>query len=447
MSQPPQGDQPQQPPHPPQNQPAQGNPPQGQPPQGYPQQGQPQQGYPQQQGGFGPQQGRPGQPPYAGGPGPYPPQPYPPAPYQQGPYQPGPYPQGPPPQGGYPPGGYPPGQGPKKKRTGLFVLIGAGALALILAVVAVAVNLGGRDDVAGGGTTTGGSTAAAPAAATASDAVNGYLQAVAKGDAAAAVAYAYDPSTVDTTALTPEVLAASGKAAPITDIQVGSSDPDSTSVAASYQLGSTPVSTSFDVLKASNDTWKLVTVATDVDLTSMQDSGIPLLMNGSKIKPGPLSLLPGSYRFSSGVRNFDYGSKPVLLVRYPADYPDTSQVQPRISSKGQASAVAAVKKSWNSCLDKKAQKPKGCPNQFVYKDFNFRDSTVRWSRKGSDPFKNLKPTYSDTTTLQYYVKRDLALKGTCTASGRTGTCTGTLKGTAQVEARLKGDKITVDWLQ
>ena len=136
----------------------------------------------------------------------------------------------------------------------------------------------------------------------------------------------------------------------------------------------------------------------------------------------------------------------MLLVRYPADFPDTSQVQPRISSKGQASALSRGEEELEQLPGQAAQKPKGCPNQFVYKDFNFKDSTVRWSRKGSDPFKNLKPTYSDTTTLQYDVKRDLALKGTCTASGRTGTCTGTLKGTAQVEARLKGDKITVDWL-
>ena len=136
----------------------------------------------------------------------------------------------------------------------------------------------------------------------------------------------------------------------------------------------------------------------------------------------------------------------MLVVRYPADYPDTSQVQPRISSKGQSSALAAVKKSWNSCLDKHAQKPKGCPNQFVYKDFNFRTAPSGGRARARTRSRTSSRSYSDTTSLQYYVKRDLALKGTCTASGRTGTCTGTLKGNAQVEARLKGDKITVDWL-
>ena len=421
---PPQPGRPGQPPYPPQGYP-QGYAPQGYPQQGYPQpQGYPPQGYPQQPG---PQQ--PGYPPqtYAGGPQ----------------LPPGAYPPGPPPAGGYPPG-----PGPKKKRTGLFVLLGAGVLVIVLAVVAVAVNLAGKSDTAGsgGGTTGGGGSSSAPASATASDAVNGYLQAVAKGDAQAAIAYAADPSTVKTTYLTPQVLAASAKAAPLTDIQVDTSDPDATTVPVSYRLGSTPVSTSYEVMKMSDDTWKLVTVTTDLDLTAVQDSSIPMLMNGAKVKPGLFSVLPGSYRFTTGLRNFDYGSKPELLVRYPSDFPDISRVQPQISSKGQGSALSAVKKSWNSCLDKHAQKPKGCPNQFVYKDFNFRDSTVRWSRKGSDPFKGLKPTYSDSTSLEYDVKRDLALKGTCTSSGRTGTCTGTLRGTAQVEARLKGDKISVDWV-
>ena len=254
------------------------------------------------------------------------------------------------------------------------MLIGAGALALLLAVVAVVVNLGDQSQGAGGGTTGGGGTSSAPAAASASDAVNGYLQAVAKGDAKTAVSYAADPSTVSTTYMTPQILAASAKLAPLTDIQVGASDPDATTVPVSYKLGATAVDTSFDVLKTSDEAWKIITVATDLDLTAVQEDSVPMLMNGTKIKPGVFSVLPGVYRFTTGQRNFDYGKSPDLVVRYPADFPDISRVAPRISSKGQSSALSAVKKSWNSCLDKHAQNPKVCPNQFSYKDFNFKDS-------------------------------------------------------------------------
>jgi hypothetical protein len=417
----------------------QGYPPQpgqpGYPPQGYPQQGYPPQGYPQQQG-YPPQGGYPGQP-Y--GPG-----------QQGGGYGFVPPPGGPQPyQPGAQPPGQPPGQ-PAKKRTGLFVLIGAGALALILAVVAIAVNLRGDDETAGGGGSTGGTggasaSASSAPAAIASDAVSGFLQALVEKDPQKALSYAADPN-VDAQLMTPAVLATSAKLAPIGNVQVPAvTDQDATTVAATYTLGSTPVTASYDVVKMGDD-WKLSQVAAPVDVTVAQDPAVPMLVNGVRVKSGSLTLLPGAYRFTSGQRNHDYGRHPDVLVQMPSDTPDATQLAPQINSKGRASALKAVKKSWSSCLDKHAQKPKSCPNQFRYKDFNFKDSTVRWSRKGSDPFKKNKPTYADTTTLQYYVKRDLALKGTCTSSGRTGSCTGTLKGTVQVEARFSGDKIKVEWL-
>ncbi len=332
--------------------PPQGYPPAGaRPPQGYPPQGNPQQGYPPQ---GNPQQGYPPQQPYPGAPGPQG------AGYGVPPGGPQPYPYGP-----YGPVPGQTGQQPKKKRTGLFVLIGVGALALILAVVAVGVNLAGRSDSAGGGSgggTGGGGASSAPAAATASDAVQGYLQAVAKGDAQAAVAYAVDPTSVKTTYMTPAVLAASAKLAPLTDIQVGTSDPDATTVPVTYRLGSTRVDTSYDVLKASDGTWKLIQVASILDLSAVQDDAVPMLVNGLRVKPGPFSVLPGTYRITTGQRNFDYGTDPTLVVRYPSDFPDSTRVAPRVSSAGQKSALAAVKKSWSSCLDKHAQTPKGCPN-------------------------------------------------------------------------------------
>lgn len=415
---PPQPGRPGQPPYPPQGYPPQGQPPPGYPPQGYPPQGYPQQGYPTQgvpqQPGFPPQQG------YA------PQQPYPPSPYAPVPGQ--------------------PGQQQKKKRTGLFVLIGAGALALILAVVAVAVNLSGRTDSAGGGTggTGGGGTSSAPGAATASGAVNGYLQAVAKGDAQTAVSYAVDPSTVQTTYMTPAILAVSAKLAPLTDIQVGASDPDATTVPVTYRLGSTSVSTSYDVMKTSYDAWKLVTVASDVDLTAVQDDAVPMLMNGTKVKPGPFSVLPGAYHFTSGQRYFDYGTHPDLVVRYPADFPDITRVAPRISSAGQKAALSALRTSWSKCLKADDPKPGGCPNRWTNSSFKFKDGSVTWKRKGSDPVK--KPiTEVGTNVIRYSVRVDLTLKGRCTSGGRTGTCSGSLSGTALARADVSANKVKVSW--
>ena len=416
---PPPASRPGQPPYPPQGYPQQ----QGRPPQGYPQQpgyppppGYPQQqGYPQQPNGGGPQGPGYGMPP--GGPQPY------------GPGQPG-----------------QPGQQPAKKRTGLFVLIGAGALALILAVVAVAVNLGGRDDTAGSGTggTGGGGTSGAPAAASASDAVNGYLQAVAKGDVQTAVSYAVDPSSVSTTYMTPQVLVASAKLAPMTAISVAPSDPDATTVPATYRLGSTAVSTSFDVMKDSDDAWKLVSVASDLDLSAVQDESIPMLMNGTKVETGSFSVLPGAYRFTTGQKNFDYGSRSTLLVRHPTDFPDISRIAPQVSSSGRKAALSALRKSWKKCLQADDAKPGGCPNRWNNSSYKFKNGTVEWTRKGKDPVKNPQATTFSTHT-RYSVKIDLALKGTCTSGGSTGTCTGSFNGTALARADYSANKVKVSW--
>ena len=437
MSQPPQGEHGEQGPQggQPQGPGPQGYPPQGgqpgrppYPPQGYPpQQGRPPQGYPQP--GYPPQQGYAPQPPYAGGP--------------QGPGY-GMPPGGPQPYGAGQPGQ--PGQQPPKKRTGLFVLIGAGALALILAVVAVAVNLGGRDDTTGGGGTGGGGGgSSAPAAASASQAVEGYLQAVAAGDAQKALSYAADPSAVSTTYITPEMLAASAKLAPMTGIQVGPSDPDATSVAATYRLGTADVATSFDVMKGSDDAWKLVSVASDLDLSAVQDESIPMLMNGVKVEAGSFSVLPGAYRFTTGQKNFDYGSRSTLVVRYPGDFPDISRISPQVSSAARKAALSALRKSWKKCLGSNDAKPSGCPNRWNNSSAKFKNGTVKWTRKGKDPVKKPRSqTYSTHTT--YSVTIDLALKGTCTSGGRTSTCTGNLTGgTALARADYSADKVKVSW--
>lgn len=420
-----------------------GNPPQRPGPQGpYPPQGFPQPGYPPRQGyppqGYPQQPGHPGQQPYAGVPGPQPYAPYAPGPYAPGQYAPGQYGPG---QAG------PPGQEPKKKRTGLFVLIGVGALALILVVVAFAVNLGGSHEGAGGGTTGGGGGggSSAPAAATASDAVSGFLQAVAKGDPATAVSYAASPG-LDTTLMTPEVLAASAKLAPMTDIAVTPvTDPDATSVPVTYTLGKTPVSTSFEVVKTSDDAWKLAAISTDLDVSVVKEDGIPMLVNGVALKKATVALLPGVYRFTSGQPNYDYGKQNDLLVESPADSPDITQLQPGLSSKGRAAALSALKKSWSKCLDSDDAKPSGCPNRWNNDAYKFKNGTVSWSRKGSDPVKKpLTNVYS--TYVIYSVKVDLELKGTCSADGRTGSCKGSLTGgTALARADVSGSKVKISW--
>jgi hypothetical protein len=169
-----------------------------------------------------------------------------------------------------------------------------------------------------------------------------------------------------------------------------------------------------------------------------------MVVNGVKTSRSTLYLLPGTYTFTSGTPNFDYGKRSTLVVTDPADAPNVYALSPGVSSKGRSAAVAAAKKSWSSCLKSDDPKPGNCPNRWTNSSFKFRNGTVRWTRKGSDPFK--KPSViAAGKHVGVRVKVDLGIRGTCSSGGRTGTCTGSLKGTAGADVTVKASSTSVRW--
>ena len=230
---------------------------------------------------------------------------------------------------------YNPGQPqqPPKKSNKLPLIIGAAVLALVLigTIIGVAVVRGGDDPVAGGGTGGGGTSSAPPAEAKLpSDAVTGYLEALAAGDATTALTYA-STAPSDTTFLTNEVLAASLKSGAITDINVPEvTDKYAYSVAASYKIGSQSVNADIPV-EEEGDVWKLREVAYDLTLTSTQNKTLPMLINGVQAEADKVAVFPGTYTFTTGLDNISYGKSnkldrqerlrlPRRHERHPADH-------------------------------------------------------------------------------------------------------------------------------
>ena len=432
MSQPPQDrpqDQPegrpqgQQPSGPGPQQPGQGMPPGGYPqggyPQGTPQGGMPPGGYPR--GGY-PQPGPQGYPPQGG----YPGQPGQPGPqgFAGGPYGPaqpgGPYGAGAQPPSGQPPYGQPSQPQGGKKRTGLFVLIGAGALALVLAVVAVAVNLGGRDDSAdgsGNGGTTQPTQATKP-----SDAVQGFLDAVAANDSARALGYLYEQPS-DTTFLTDEALAASNKIAPLSAISVPEVKELTTDgITASFTLGDKTYSHKFTPFRDGDD-WKLYDGVSEVSLSGRRAESLPMLVNGTKVTADSLFLAPGTYEFTSSSKWISYGSSNRLVVG-ATDYPRLADgFRPTLTKAGSAAALSETKSAFKTCLGKHELKPKGCPNHVDrLNGIKVKESTVRW-RVAKDPFRNAKfrLDYSDPSTAEANFYPQYRIKFQGSKDGRSGT--------------------------
>jgi hypothetical protein len=358
------------------------------------------------------------------------------------------------PYGSPPPRSYVPGPGqrtPQRRGRGkILIIIGAAALAVILmAVLAVIVATRSGPAANPGGTTstqgqTNPSQSNAPQQASRpSDAVAGYLQALAAGDAVAALSFAADPAPTGPL-LTNEVLVESGDRAALTEIQVPVvEDQNATSVSVTYTLGRSAVSESFDVVKVA-DTWKLSRVVKDLDLTFIVGGSVPVKINGVAVDQESVAVLPGSYTFTTGLPYVGYGSKNVVLVKSPYVEADTYRVQSQLTKAGKKAVISATKKSYNTCLDAHSLSPKNCPMDFETK-YSYNKSTITWRQAGNDPFEKAKVTLNGTQA-RIEIPLNLRLTGSCTGQGRSGICSGKLTGSSAAVVKVTTKPLTVKWL-
>ena len=406
----------------------------------YPQQ--PSAGYPQQAPAGYPQQPTAGSPSSASG-------------YSFGPFAPeqqqtgwggGPQPG----QYGGPPRAYDPAptrQAPKqpKNRTKILIIVGAAALAVIL--VAVAVIVASRDKPSAdpqGGQNPGGQQSGAPQnTPRPSDAVSAYLQALAAGDATAALSYSADPAPTGPL-LTNEVLAESRNRMQLTGIDVPVVDDQNVkSVSATYTLGSSVVNETFDVVKVSG-TWKLSRAVKDLDLAFIVDGPVPVKINGVKVTEESVAVLPGSYAFTTGLPYVSFGSKNVVLVRSPYVDADTYNIQSQLTGAGKKAAISAAEKSFSKCLKAHSLTPKNCPQKFKSK-YSYNKSSITWRQAGKDPFRKPSVTFSGTRA-RVQVPIDLKLSGSCSYQGRSGNCSGSLTGTSVAVIKVTAKPLKVKWL-
>jgi hypothetical protein len=406
---------------------------------------------------------------------PYEPQP---GPYGQGGQQvppPGPYgypqPNTPPGQGGYAfgpfapqpdltpgPAGQPPvpaapqPTGPVRRNRTLIIL-GVIALALILVAVTSAlwiwrsqraVDPQPPPSPAPSGTPSGLPTSAPPAAL-ASDAVAGYLKALAAGEAATALSYSADPIKPGPF-VTDKVLAQSIKRAPISQIDVPQvTDQQATSVSATYRLGKTNVSTSYAVVKASGG-WKLGAVSKTIDLTLVRSPSIPMLINGVKVSSDYVDLLPGSYAFTAASPHLSYGSRNVVTITDPNAYADVFNLRPSLSDHGRRTVIRLADKSYDACLRTRVPRPRNCPFGWTNSIYHFRSGSSTWTQLGSDPFRKAKTQLSGSSA-QVGIKLRVRISGPCTFSGTSGTCTGRVTGDGVASIRLDRQRLAVVWLR
>ena len=233
---------------------------------------------------------------------------------------------------------------PPKKGLGtgaILGIVGGGLFVLIALVVAVVFAIGAVRGVAGGGSPFAGGGSA-------EETVEGYLTAIADGDAETALSFIYAPES-SSPLLTDEVLAASQKLAPLTDIVIG--EPDVTGgyalVPVTYSIGDTPVTTEISVSQDS-DGWK-ITGGTG-QLSVYQLDGLEPTINGVPVSGEYVDAFPGAYEYGVTVDGFALEGENVIIVTAPSEYPDTSGMNAVLTPEAADAFRQAVSASVDACI-------------------------------------------------------------------------------------------------
>ena len=311
------------------------------------------------------------------------------------------------------------GQPPRKKsKAPLFIGIGVTAVVIVIVVMVVVLFNMVRTPTLNPGPSPlpdGGNTPAVVAAATPKEAVEGFLNALADGDAETALAYTQEPPR-DTTFLTDDVLQAMNKAHPITDINVDMEDAVQSFGygTATYKLGDQAVTWPVEVQQY-HDRWLMQDVTGTADFSVLGEN-LALQIDGVDVPdPSSVTLFPGQYDVTTANPMLTLGKTP-LTVEFPGMPADTYNLKLAISSDGTKKIQAAAEKKLDGCLKQKSLKPKNCGfGVDSPTGKKVRDSSIAWTLEaGGDKISKIKPEigYGNPTVTRVYV--NIPIKFTCT---------------------------------
>ena len=228
-----------------------------------------------------------------------------------------------------------------------------------------------------------------PVAASPADAVRGYLDALAAGRAADALAYAVQAPT-DTAWLTDEALAAANKAAALTVESVTdvAGVDDKATVAATVRFGEELRQLQVPVTKR-GAAWRLDGVSTALNLAAVPTT-FPITINGTLAPTNAtLTVFPGAYVIASGLPEVSLPKEPVLADALGQAFEIT--LAPTLTPAGEQRLVTLAKQSLAQCLKEKKLAPSGCPNAVApAAGQTMSEKTITWTLVGN-PWK--KPTY------------------------------------------------------
>ena len=238
----------------------------------------------------------------------------------------------------------------RKKGKGLVVGLIAGAVALVLVIGGVVAFL----------VISKAPVSTEPDKATRSTAaLQGYLEALAAGNADKAKQYATN-APAESPLLTNDFLKATVTKSPITEIQVDAHNDAGTTayITASYKLGGTLVQGNYQLTKVAK-IWKLNSVVTTVDRPSYWGT-LGVTVNGTAAPASQLTFFPGVYQLGTGTSLLAF-EQPTFTVNEPDDYiAGLSSSEPTLTDAGKKTMITNTQAWLTQCLAAQDTNPKDC---------------------------------------------------------------------------------------
>jgi hypothetical protein len=257
---------------------------------------------------------------------------------------------------------------PKSRKPLIVALCVAAAVVVVVLVIVVAVTSGGG----------GGAKAGSP-----SQAVKGYLEALARGDADKALSYSKDqPGSKDL--LSDDILKKQIARWPITDIKILNDDGGAFSFASvhvSAKFGGQASDVTLRLTKA--DGWKLEHAATKIEndtAARSRNKALQTLTIFGHPTKDPAYVFPGWVDFGTSNPNLAVKATPPLLngLTLGSSSLYTIGAEFGLSGTGQQAITSAVSTAMAQCTNSTSLAPPNCPLRVS--DYTLVDGTAQWGQ-------------------------------------------------------------------
>ncbi len=228
--------------------------------------------------------------------------------------------------------------------------------------------------------------------------VRGYLDALAAGDIAKALAYGPRGGEGSQVLLTAAAHGAMPPASRPDNISILTDDALATEVDVSYTLGGEEVTTAMRVVRQDNGSYEMARTTVTMQMEMVGGDNVPTFLNGTSVDPSLLmEVVPGTYTPSTGLPFVAFpASSSISIVSLAYTGTAVFTMNPELTLAGRTALLKKAKASLADCIDSRELSPTGCPNA-ISAPKPVVSGSVRWELTDEDSlWSSFSPTLSSS---------------------------------------------------